>query len=229
MRSRFFRRLHGRLLLVLVFCCFCSYRPGYTADIPGNSPSAHELAQRVDRYYNALHSLRVGFTESYQGMGQDRTENGTLLLRKPSKMRWNYAQPPGKVFILDGKYGWFYSPGDAQVERLPASELDDLRSPLRFLLGHTQLEKEFDHLTLSSLGGGFELSGAPKGMEKRVANVAFNVEVNGVIRSITVTETDGARTSFSFRDYQPNAPAPDEDFVFHAPAGIPVVNGMPPV
>lgn len=229
MRARFFGRPHGRLLLTLALCFGCPYSRVCAADLPGEAPSAHELAQRVDHYYNALRSLRVGFTETYQGMGQDRTESGTLVLRKPSKMRWDYAQPTGKVFILDGKYAWFYSPGDAQAERLPATQLDDLRSPLRFLLGHTQLEKEFEHLTLSSAGSGFQLSGIPKGMEKRVSDITFGVDLNGVIRSITITEADGVRTAFTFHDNQPNASAPNEEFVFHAPQGVPVVNGMPPV
>ena len=73
-----------------------------------------------------------------------RTESGTLLLVKPGRMKWEYSSPPGKIFLLDGKYAWFYTKGDAQVQRIPAKELDDLRSPLRFLLGHTNLEKEID-------------------------------------------------------------------------------------
>ena len=102
------------------------------------SPSARELAQRVDHHYDQIHSLKAGFTESYAGLGTQRTESGTLLLGKPGRMRWIYSTPPGKVFVLDGKYAWFYTQGDAQVQRMPAKELDDLRSPLRFLLGHTR-------------------------------------------------------------------------------------------
>src|SRR5580692_12269030 len=123
--------------------------------------TAQQLAQRVDKYYNGLHSLRTTFTESFRGMGIDRQESGVLLLRKPGKMHWSYTNPPGKVFLLDGKYAWFYSPGDAQVERLAAAQLDDLRSPLRFLLGHTQLQKELDGLTLTTTDAGLQLSGVP--------------------------------------------------------------------
>ena len=96
-------------------------------------------------------------------MGIKRTESGTLLLLKPGRMRWDYSSPPGKLFLLDGKYAWFYSRGDAQVQRIPAKELDDLRSPLRFLLGHTELEKEMDSLKLAAAPNGcFTLSGQPK-------------------------------------------------------------------
>ncbi len=33
-------------------------------------------------------------------------------------MRWDYTSPAGKLFLLDGKYGWFYSRGDSQVQRI---------------------------------------------------------------------------------------------------------------
>jgi outer membrane lipoprotein carrier protein len=191
--------------------------------------TVQQMAQRVDKYYNGLHSLRTDFTETFHGMGIDREESGTLLLRKPGKMHWRYSKPSGKIFLLDSKYAWFYSPGDAQVERVPAAQLDDLRSPLRFLLGRTQLQKELDGLTLSSTAGGLELSGVPRGMQNRVQKIVLGVNADGVIHSMSITETDGAQTAFTFKDTQANAPAPDTDFVFHPPPGIPVVDGLPPV
>jgi outer membrane lipoprotein carrier protein len=44
-----------------------------------------------------------------------------------------------------------------------------------------------------------------------------------------ILEIDGAETAFTFKNTQANAPAPDTDFVFHPPAGVPVVDGLPPV
>lgn len=196
---------------------------------PSTPGSAQQLARRVDAYYNSLHSLRARFSESYDGMGIRRRESGTLLLEKPGRMRWDYAQPAGKVFLLDGKYGWFYSPGNAQVQRIPAAKLDDLRSPLRFLLGHTRIEKELTGISVSSDASGFHLSGVPKGMEQRIAEVTLSADPEGVIQSIVIAETDGARTSFTFSDAQPNAAFGRNEFVFHPPAGIPVAPGLPPI
>ena len=197
--------------------------------LTARAQTAQDLAQRVDKYYNGLHSLRVSFTETFRGMGIDRQESGTLLLRKPGKMHWSYAHPPGKIFLLDGKYAWFYSPGDAQVERVSASQLDDLRSPLRFLLGHTQLQKELEGLSLSTTADGLELSGVPTGMQNRVQKIVLGVSAEGVIHSMRILETDGAETAFTFSDSVANAPAPEAEFVFHVPTGIPVIDGLPPV
>ena len=121
--------------VVLMSVCCATWMGGLAQ---GDAP----IIRKVDDHYNHLSSLRTHYTEHYNGMGMDRAEEGTLLLKKPGRMRWNYADPVGKVFVLDGKFAWFYTPGDTQAQRIPAKELDDLRSPLRFLLGHTQLKKE---------------------------------------------------------------------------------------
>jgi outer membrane lipoprotein carrier protein len=194
------------------------------------NPSAHEIAQRVDRHYNQLHSLRAGFTESYEGLGMRRTESGILLLAKPGRMKWEYAQPAGKLFLLDGAYAWFYARGDSQVQRIAAKQLDDLRSPLRFLLGRTELEKELTGLTLAPAPNGqFALTGQPKGQEQRVARLTLTVTTEGTITGIEIEETDGALTRFTFSGEQPNATIPAETFHFTPPAGVPVVDALPPV
>lgn len=193
-------------------------------------PSAHDLAARVDKHYNELRSLKAGFVETYQGLGIKRTESGTLLLQKPGRMKWDYSSPAGKVFLLDGKFGWFYSAGDPQVQRVPAKELDDLRSPLRFLLGHTELEKELSRLQVSGVSGGtFTLTGQPKGEEKRVSHISLTVNAEGLISGIEIEETDGALTRFIFSSQEPNLALPPATFKFVPPAGVPIVDAAPPV
>ena len=103
----------------------------------------------MDNRYNHLQTLQAEFTETYRGAGVERTESGTLWLKKPGKMRWEYRSPKEKLFLSDGKDAWFYLPGDRQVRRTSVKKLDDLRSPLAFLLGKTKLEKELDGLSLA--------------------------------------------------------------------------------
>lgn len=202
-----------------------SIAPAY-AQAPINT---NELAKVVDRHYNALKSLKVSFVQSYEGMGMQRKESGTLLLKKPGRMRWNYSQPPGKLFLLDGQFGYFYTPGQTQATRIPAKELDDLRSPLRFLLGHTKLEKELNNLKLEPNGKGYLLSGTPKGMEKRVSTLSLGVTIDGTIHSMKIEEVDGAVTEFSFAGEQDNVPFGDQEFIFKPAPGVKVVEGLPPV
>jgi outer membrane lipoprotein carrier protein len=208
-------------MVVVFVTLFCA--PGALAQ------DSDAVVRKVDDHYNHLNSLRAHYAERYSGMGMDRTEEGTLLLKKPGRMRWSYASPVGKVFVLDGKFGWFYTPGDAQASRVPAKELDDLRSPLRFLLGHTQLSKELDNLTVTPDGVGFRISGVPKGMEQRVKLLSLGVTATGAIERMRLEEVDGAVTEFVFSDIKENVPVKDADFAFIPPAGVTVVQGLPPI
>jgi outer membrane lipoprotein carrier protein len=205
----------------------CLLPPGF---VRAQTFTLKELASRVDHHYNALHSLQVNFTQHYQGMGMDRRESGVLLLKKSGRMRWTYSNPAGKLFVLDGHNAYFYSPGQTTAQRVPAKELSDLRSPLSLLLGHTKLEKELNGLTMTPAANGlYTLTGVPRGMENRVTSLSLTVTPDGMIRSMEVDETDGVRNTFIFSNGKPNAPAPDSAFVFTPPAGVQVVEGMPPV
>jgi len=206
--------------------------------LPGSAARAEQGAtdtaslkvlKQVDDHYNHLVSLRTQFTERYAGMGMDRTETGTLVLKKPGRMWWSYTAPAGKVFVLDGKYAWSYTPGDAQVQRVPAKQVDDLRSPLRFLLGHTQLRKELEGISVSAQGGGYRIAGVPKGMAQRWKQLVLDTAANGQIVRMRVEETDGASTEFSFTDSEENVVLPESDFRYVPPAGVAVIDGLPPV
>jgi outer membrane lipoprotein carrier protein len=202
----------------------------FAATANAQSLSPHDLAKRIDKHYDSLHSLQVNFTQQFQGMGMDRSEAGVLLLKKPGRMRWTYSRPAGKLFLLDGHNGYFYSPGNTTAQRIPVKQIDDLRSPLRFLLGHTRLEDELTHLAITPAGDGlYTLTGIPKHLEKRVASFRITATAQGVIEQLQIDETDGVRNSFLFSDERPNAPAPASAFVFIPPPGVRVVDGMPPV
>jgi outer membrane lipoprotein carrier protein len=194
------------------------------------TPSAAEIAERIDRHYNALHSLSVHFVQQYAGMGMNRKESGVLLLKKPGKMLWTYTDPDGKLFVLDGRDGYFYSPGETEAQKVPEKELDDLRSPLRFLLGHTELEKELTGLKATcDASGTCVLSGMPKGLEQRVSAMKITAQADGTIRQMEIDETGGVINQFDFSGELANAPAPDTAFVFTPPPGVHVVTGEPPV
>jgi outer membrane lipoprotein carrier protein len=221
--GRFFAGPCGTLMLLAV-----------AAPLAAQTPTAATLAKTVDAHYNHLQSLQAHFTERYQGMGMDRTESGTLTLRKPGRMRWAYdsgsaSAPSGKLFILDGKNAISYTPGDAQASRTPAKQLDDLRSPLRFLLGHAELAKELDGLTLTLTDGGYTLSGTPKGMAQTLQSIALTVDATGQIHAMRIQQADGSTTSFNFTDLHENIPTKDGDFIFTPPPGVTIVNGTAPI
>lgn len=189
------------------------------------SEDLHKICERVDAHYNHLTSLKERFEEIYQGAGTSRTESGVLWLRRPGKMRWEYEQPRPKLFISDGKEVWFYIPGEADARRASLKKLDDLRSPLRYLLGKTKLEKEFSGLSLvESPAGQLALEGVPKAMADHVRKVELTINGANQIEDIRIQETDGSTTEFRFTDILENPPAPENLFKFSPPPGVGVIS-----
>jgi outer membrane lipoprotein carrier protein len=90
------------------------------------APSIDQVSDDLDRHYNDLRSLQAGFTETYRGAGITRAESGTLWLRRPGKMRWEYTMPREKLFVSDGKTAYFYVPGERQARKAPIEKLDEL-------------------------------------------------------------------------------------------------------
>ena len=186
------------------------------------------IAAAVDSHYNSLSTFKADFTEIYSGGGISRNESGTLLLKRPSRMRWDYHQPREKLFVSDGKNAYFYVIGEHEAQRTPMKKLDDLRSPLRYLLGKTRLEKEFDKLQLAdgvsvSQPGNVVLSGIPKNLDERVSRVLLEITPANLIQRIVIEEVDGTTTEFRFSNFEENKPIPDKQFSFTAPPGVEMV------
>lgn len=218
-RGRIWRWAGVASLLLLAFGVARAQKP---------AANALDMARKVDQHYNQLRSLKCHFEEQYDGLGMHRVDAGTLLLKKPGRMRWDYESKAGKLFVLDGKYAWFYAPGDTQVQRIPASKLDDLRSPLRFLLGHTKLEDELVGLKMEPAAKAAEvtLSGVPKGQEKRIAKLSLTVNGEASILGISIEELDGAQTVFHFTQEEANPAIAEGEFHFTPPDGVPVVDPL---
>jgi outer membrane lipoprotein carrier protein len=191
------------------------------------------VAAAVDAHYNHLRSLQAEFTEVYRGSGIERTEAGTLWLKKPGKMRWEYRSPREKLFVSDGKDAWFYVPEDRQARKTAAKKLEDIRSPLAFLLGKTKLEKELRGLSLAPdvtawQAGNLVLRGVPQGMEDRVSEILLEVTADHQIARIVIQEVDGSATEYRFGEMKEDVAIGDGRFGFTPPAGTETVDGLGP-
>jgi outer membrane lipoprotein carrier protein len=197
------------------------------------------LAAAVDAHYDHLNSLQAEFTEIYRGSGIERAESGTLWLKKaglkkPGKMRWEYRSPREKLFVSDGKDAWFYVPEDRQARKTSVRKLDDLRSPLSFLLGKTKLEKELQGLSaavdVSPLApDDVMMRGVPQGLADRVSEVLLEITPDHQIARMVINEVDGSVTEYRFSQQKEDVPIADGKFQFTPPAGTETVeSGLDP-
>lgn len=191
-------------------------------------PNVNAVAHLVDEHYNHLQSLEADFTEIYQAGGTARTESGKLWLKKPGKMRWEYRSPGEKLFISDGQDGWLYLPAEKQVRKSSMKNLEDLRSPLAFLLGKTKLEKELTGLSFAPdirvwHEGDSMLRGVPRGLEDKIHSVLLEITPENEIARILIYGADDSITEYRFSNEKENVPVPNSQFSFSPPAGAEVI------
>src|SRR5262249_58602033 len=127
-------------------------RAGRPRAAPPLSP-AETLARRVEERHRAVSDLTARFTQTYKSglLGREVTERGTVSIKPPGKMLWEYREPERKTFVSDGKTFYFYVPADRQViVRQQAGE----RGILSRMLSGQDILAQFEAGLESSASGG---------------------------------------------------------------------------
>ncbi len=190
-------------------------------------PRADELIKKVQDRYNGARTLAVDFVESYSILGHARQpETGTLTLRKQGKMRWDYTQPQGKLFISDGRNVYLYTSRDNRVEKVPLKDTEDMRAPLAFLLGRLDMKKEFRDFTVRPGDGGTWLEASAKNDRIPYSKVEMLIAADGSVRNLKVVGRDQSLLAYSFGNEKLNPPVSDQAFHFTIPPGAEVVDAV---
>src|SRR5689334_14985624 len=109
------------------------------------SPSAQELARSIQERYDRVHDFSADFSHTYEGgiLKKTATEKGTLQIKKPGRMRWEYTSPEHKLFVSDGQKIYSYVPADRQVVVSSMPSDDQATTAVLFLVGKGSLTRDF--------------------------------------------------------------------------------------
>lgn len=188
--------------------------------------SLDALLNRVENRYNRAKTLQVLFSQRYlrPGVGQ-KIESGTLELRKPGRMRWDYRKPAGKLAVSDGKFLYLYDPEQNQARRWKMQDTEDLRAPLAFLLGKLHFQKEFKNIQGRPDGAGTRITAEPQNDNLPYSAVEFVVTPEGRIEEVKVTSFDRSVQDYTFADEKMDPPLSDRLFQFQLPPGAQLTEG----
>ncbi len=194
------------------------------AALPAASQDLGRLLTAVETRYNRAKAIQVLFEQSYTVQGRPkRTESGELFLRKPGRMRWQYGNPPGKLFLSDGKFLWLYTPDDNRVEKTTMKESEDLRAPLAFLLGKLEFRRDFGRFVSRPDGTDTRIIADPKSDQLPYTKVEFVVNARREIRYLKVTGQDHSIMEFRFASEKVNPPLAEKLFRFTPPPGVELI------
>jgi len=185
---------------------------------PASPPSASALAAKVQAYYERTRDLEAKFSQTYTyaGFGRRQVSSGTLRVKKPGMMRWDYEKPLRKTIAVKGARLVQWEPEENQAyvdEKFDASAMS---AAVTFLLGKGDLAREFD-LSVDDLGA---LVLKPKAADPRVESIALTVAEDGAVTATRVVDGSGNVNELKFSGVKRNVGLPDSAFEVKLPKDV---------
>jgi len=201
------------------------------AVVLGADQTPAELAQALQKKYDTIKDFSADFVHAYEGgaLRKQLTERGHLLIKKPGKMRWDYAAPDQKEFVSDGMKMYSYIPQDKQVIVSNVPQDDEAATPTLFLAGKGSLTRDFTaavvDLPKGMPAGSQAIKFVPKSKQRDYDWLVLVVDPASLdLRGLVTVDAQGGISSFSFTNLKTNTNPADKEFAFKIPRGVDIVS-----
>lgn len=193
------------------------------------TPSAVELAQRLQTRYAAIRDFRADFTQTERGsvLRTVKTESrGTVRVKKPGRMWWDYQKPSRQSLVSDGTTLYYYNAADRSGVRSPLPTGSDLSAAVLFLAGRGDLTRDF---TPTLVAGApideWHLLLTPKVRQADFATLTLHVDRTSLaFRGLHFKDHAGSENTIRFANLRENTGLSDTDFRFTFPRGTHVTD-----
>jgi outer membrane lipoprotein carrier protein len=184
----------------------------------------------LQKKYSQVRDLKMEFIQSYKSPRRAaKTETGTLVLKRPGMMRWEYKTPIEKLFVSNGKTVFFYLPQEKQVQKTKVKESRDQRIPFLFLLGKGNLKRDFSKVEWAAdekpffQGNRIILAYPKKGIDEFSRILMEFSPQTFQLQRVTVFDLDGTMSEFVFTNIQQDLGTAAGIFDFRTPPGTEVI------
>lgn len=191
------------------------------------------IARQVQARYQGIQDFTADFSHTYEGgvLRRKTTERGTVLIKKPGKMRWTYNSPEDKIFVSDGIKIYSYVPADKQVTVGTMPGDDRASTPILFLVGKGDLTRDFVVSDAVKDPGGVTfppdthaIKLVPRIKVPEYEWLILAVERTSLkLRMLAARDSAGGTSTFTFTNLKENVKIPDARFTFTIPRGADVI------
>ncbi len=150
--------------------------------------------------------------------------SGKVYFRRPGKMLWRYQDPKGQLILADGEYLYYYQPEQKQVikSRLSKAFLSD--TPLSFMLGIGDLNRDFNGTLIGSETEHYVIQLTPKEELGGVGELRLGVKKGDFdILWARIEDAVGNVTTIYFSSMQRGVGFADSLFRLEVPEGVDVI------
>ncbi len=188
--------------------------------------SLDDIIDKIEaRYSGPGFSARFHQISIMKAMDIKDTADGTLLIKRPNKMRWEYESPEKQFIITNGKILWVYRPRDNQVMTGKAPEYFDNGKGAGFLTDIRMIRNKFNVSKAPDSDPRFHsLKMVPKEKEYDISVIYLSIskETYDVSRVTTVNAYED-ETIIELSGYEFDKKPDDSLFEFEIPKGVDVL------
>jgi len=191
-----------------------------------NAATLSKILDGVEKQYAGPGFSAKFFQESMlKAMQISDTAEGSLTVKRPGKMRWEYTIPDAQTIISDGRTMWIYRPADNQVMVGKAPAFFAGGKGAGFLSDIRLIRKSFKiELQKAENNAYYRLRMVPKKESPDLADVILSVDKASFrVDQIVTHNAYGDETQIALSDYQFNLDPKDDLFTFEIPDGVDVV------
>ena len=197
----------------------------------GTRQSPEALAKALQQRYQGIADFTADFSQSYRGgvLRQRTLEQGTVAVKKPGLMRWEYVKPEKKEFVSDGRKTYLYIPPDRQVV-VGDADTEGASTSSLFLAGKGDITRDFTAATAESpVEGTVALKLTPRRRQPDYEYLVVAVDPASLqIRGLVTHDAQGGDSTLTFTNLKENTGISDKVFAFRIPRGVDVVNNAAP-
>jgi outer membrane lipoprotein carrier protein len=190
------------------------------------TPTAADLAARVQARYNTIRDFTADFTQRQTSplLPKPVLERGDVKVKKPGRMRWTYATGDRNQVVSDGTMIYFYFPSDRYVSPSPMPKGDEASTALLFLAGQGNLTRDFEvSLAADQPAGEWRLLLRPRTKDADFESLTLEVDrATLAFRGLVTVDEQGGTSAFRFTNLRENRGLSDREFEFSVPRGVEV-------
>jgi len=179
----------------------------------------------LESFYKNVHSLSAQFHQVQTDDSGNTLQqaNGTFLLQRPDRFRWEYQEPYEQVIVSDGKAFKFY---DVDLAQVTIRDIDaTLRAtPALLLTGGAALEDAFDVSAAGQRDGMSWVRLTPRADDTDFAEVRLGLDKQ-VPSVMELDDNLGQTTRIRFSDVKVNPKLSASRFALDIPDDVEVVDG----
>jgi len=200
------------LVLVAPVLAADGARPAPTAPVTAADGAARNSAppatslDAISRALAAAPAWRAGFVQRYlpSGFDEGTSDEGTVVIEAPAKLRFDYAAPDVRTFAVDGSVARHLDPAGGTCDAVRLDSGVWSRLPLAAILdpGATR-----DSFAVASEGDTLRL--VPRAVTAELAAILLTAGQDGLPTRIVVIDGAGNRNEFAFSQWTrgPRSPA----------------------